>query len=99
MNNLEKLEKEISEKLPRLKEHTRTSGCMAFLPHIMLNDVLEWLGIIGEFENQYAIESDGELKLWDTWDHEWNLKAKWDLSKPLLKDQSQELIDYLKGLI
>jgi hypothetical protein len=60
----------------------------------MLNDVLDWLDIKGI----YAFTSDGEMiESYEGWDTP--TKSKWNLSKPLLKDQSQELIDYLVTLI
>lgn len=68
----------------------------------MLNDVLEWLQII---DWTLAICSNGVLieeqvqNEYYTVHTELNLEPKWDLSKPLLKDQSQNLIDYLVTLI
>ena len=61
---------------------------------IMLNDVLEWLD---EIKNNYFfyIKANGEL------DFDTSLKEDlfWNLSKPYLKDQSKELIDFLYNLI
>lgn len=56
----------------------------------MLNNVLEWLHItekrsIGVFAADY-LDPD-------------NIDPIWDLKSVYLKDQSQELIDYLAGLI
>jgi|688.fasta_scaffold81681_7 hypothetical protein len=63
---------------------------------ILLSDVLEWLkGINTEIHsiNKYGLFHDRN------WNGAKDLKCAWDLSKPYLKDQSQELIDYLHSLI
>jgi len=57
-----------------------------------LSDVLEYIGVDYE-EQPYYINVYGELMTSKS-----VFKAKWDLSKPLLKDQSEELIDYLLSL-
>lgn len=140
MTNLEKLEKDIREKLPRLVEltegcelnymgikfsilkrneaenlftltsddipsytvqsiHHVESKCEVIGHPVMLNDVLEWLGIKAEYIDEYAIDSAGKLlKFDDDYGYEY-LGKKWDLFKPYLKDQPQELIDYLASLI
>jgi hypothetical protein len=66
----------------------------------MLNDVLEWLSNHVNEYYSYSIGSHGylmECALFSEWDYKDDLK--WDLSKPYLRDQSQELIDYLAELI
>lgn len=63
-----------------------------------LSDVLEYLGTIGE-DDDFRIYSDGIIQFWDyLYSHYCNAKISWDLSQPLLKDQSEELIDYLLRL-
>lgn len=139
MTNLERLEKDIREKLPRLME--LTEGCIfksikytykiiyydkisklfkvlyindgdctwkyqeeiynqTIIGHdILLNDILEWLGTINQ---DYTFENNGFLLYYYEDGYcriEGSTKPKWDLSKPLLKDQPQELIDYLASLI
>lgn len=49
-----------------------------------LSDVLEW--------SQNIQENDATLNRYGLW---FTDDITWDLSKPLLKDQSEELIDYL----
>ena len=59
----------------------------------MINDVLEWLG------DKYSIDNDGNLYKYDIDKFQWVYKMRfWDLSKPYLKDQSKELINYLNEL-
>lgn len=64
-----------------------------------LNDVLEWIGI--KYSDDIEIDCTGQFSKYNyeyesfQYESDW----KWDLSKFLLKDQSQELIDYLAGLI
>lgn len=128
MTNLEKLEKEIRDKLPRLME--LSEGCIVDINNlskvrlthpivtnedgrictpyhvytdfkvigheVLLNDVLEWLGVISEKGFPYAVLTDCSLTKWDSPD--FVDAGKWDLTKPHLKDQSQELIEYLAGL-
>jgi hypothetical protein len=57
---------------------------------IMLNDVLLWFKIqeykYGHFESHYFCIYNSEEK---------TEPIEWDLTKPYLKDQSQELIDFL----
>lgn len=57
----------------------------------MLNDVLEWLGLMGV---EY-ISYDGQLYIYK----EIETGFIWDLSKPYLKDQSPELITFLHSLL
>jgi len=67
----------------------------------MLNDVLEWLSIKNDTVDYYGFDSAGNY-LW--FNHALNKfstnpTVKWDLTKPYLKDQSPELINFLHGLI
>jgi hypothetical protein len=55
----------------------------------MLNDVLEWMWVK---DNSRLLETHQSNLLIDS-------SNKWDLSHPYLKDQSQEIIDYLASLI
>lgn len=127
MTNLERLEKDIREKLPRLME--LTEGCVINYKHSdanvinkrgseyclvkasgivewvkdyviinyriighdpMLSDVLEWYS----FTNGLCFDPPRQSI------YGFYFKTfAWDLSKPHLKDQSQELIDYLASLI
>jgi len=136
MTNLEKLEKEIRLKLPRLME--LSDGCIVkfkmmngvmskhfiiqciddkgdvycnngytkppqnnliIIGHeIQLNDVLEWFRNKNVVNNRYVTisftEREGFIRIGEHY-----LIGDWDLSKNLLKDQSQELIDSLSELI
>ena len=74
---------------------------------ILLNDVLEWLKDLSRYTT-YAIESDGcfLVNKGGEWTALTYLNSKnnnqvvfWDVTKPALKDQSQELIDALCELI
>lgn len=67
----------------------------------MLNDVLEWLSLKSDTVDYYGFDSAGNY-LW--FNHALNKfstnpTVKWNLSKPYLKDQSPELINFLHGLI
>jgi len=68
------------------------SNCRIGQP-ILLNDVLEWLMILDK-KGIYAIDCSGLL-----FDSKARKIGNWNLSKPALKDQSQELIDALCELI
>jgi len=59
---------------------------------ILFNDVLVWISKL-DFSNKYPITYLGEIR------HNGNVICDWNLSKPALKDQSQELIDALYELI
>lgn len=139
MKNLEKLEKEIRLKLPRLIE--LSEGCLVKDKHgdiekilhhyesnlvitidsigyvsstkiftdkdviigheIKLNDVLEWFRLKNTYTKQTSISfttREGFIRLGISSDDHY-LIGDWDLSKNLLKDQSQELIDSLSELI
>lgn len=63
---------------------------------ILLNDVLEWLKGFKKqnLELAYGFNLRGEF-----WDVDAYYMCEWDLSKPALSDQSQELIDTLTELI
>lgn len=89
MTNLERLEADIRVKLPHLEYGA------------MLNNVLEWLG---KTNSNWAFTSTGVLRerieasRFMTVYHE-EEQLVWDLKSVYLKDQTQELIDYLVGLI
>lgn len=115
MKALEQLTADIWEKLPRLiyedefelfdesNGYRHTEKLLIPEPP-MLNDVLEWLTILNldnitvEFSNQeFCIAKDNsQVDHYDDDDFEGVI---WDLSKPYLKDQSPELIDFLHSLI
>lgn len=54
----------------------------------LLSDVLEWMK--GLHTEIHSINKYGHFH-----DRVWNGICSWDLSKPYLKEQNQELIDYL----
>ena len=59
----------------------------------MLNDVLAWLSNIGSsayFLNIYGVFFNRHIS---------NMRIVWDLENPYLKDQSEELINFLYSLI
>lgn len=57
----------------------------------LLSDVLEWLkGLDTEI---HSINKYGHFH-----DRAWNGVYSWDLSKPYLKEQNKELIDYMRTL-
>lgn len=63
----------------------------------MLNDVLEWHSKNGNDKYSHFEVSKGEA-YFSIYDGEETESLIWDLSKPYLKDQSPELIDFLHGL-
>jgi hypothetical protein len=54
----------------------------------LLSDVLEWMKVL--HTEIHSINKYGHFH-----DRVWNGIYSWDLSKPYLKEQNQELIDYL----
>jgi hypothetical protein len=74
---------DVKQGLPRDNYYPRDLTLLGQEPQ--LNDVLEWINKEPK-ANILVI-----IRFCDTF--------KWDLSKPLLKDQSQELIDYLTSLV
>lgn len=64
----------------------------------MLNDILKWHSLNGR--NKYShfevIKGEGNFCIYEGEELE---RIIWDLSKPCLKDQSNELIDWLAELI
>jgi hypothetical protein len=76
------------------KEFSKETSIIGHEP--LLSDVLEWLkGLDIELHsiNKYGLFHDRK------WNCAKDLKCAWDLSEPYLKDQSNELIDYLHSLI
>lgn len=65
---------------------------------IMLNDVLKWHSYNGRDKYSHFEISKGEA-YFSIYDGEEAESIIWDLSKPLLKDQSQELISWLADLL
>lgn len=59
----------------------------------MLHDILQWFNIIIE-----EVKEEGFEKRIYLYDRMKELPGLWDLSKPYLKDQSEELIDFLDKL-
>lgn len=94
MTNLEKLEADIRGKLPRLQEK-KIFDLASQTPK--LNDILEWLGL--KMRTTYAVTCNGEIIKIFSREEVDSINKYWKLEKPYLKDQSQELIDYLAGLI
>lgn len=87
---------DVEKGLPRSEYYPRDLTILGIEPQ--LNDVLEWLGkimLINGYENTdpYYINILGEIH-----NSKSQLLCKWDLSKPFLKDQSEELINYLASL-
>ncbi|KAA2223017.1 hypothetical protein [Chryseobacterium sediminis] len=101
MKALEELTADIREKLPRLKEsnkYQRLGGLdIITVNSIMLNDVLEWMR--EETEDMANINSEGVIYFTNYWNNASDKAETWNLSKPYLKDQSPELINFLHGLI
>jgi len=66
---------------------------------VKLNDVLEWLNIKYKYGN-HGINSNGQMIYWGKDEGQYIIcTEEWDLSKPNLKNQSHDLINYLAGLI
>lgn len=105
MTNLERLEKDIREKLPRLNiKEPRIIGSNTFWldPQILLSDVMEWICIVKAIEGRFDTEPlyiDSGGNLFKIRDNDFWYEEYWDLSKPYLKEQSEDLIDYLATLI
>jgi len=103
MTNLERVTADIREKLPRMSkiEVPHILGVYWESPKPMLNDVLEWLHNKYETYRRHTIDTYGHLNINYRYSYgdEVVQMSSWDLSKPYLKDQSNELIDYLAGLI
>lgn len=87
MTNLDKLEKDIREKVTRLNGSNHP---------IMLNDVLEWLDKLPIAF--FKITSKGSIIKYNDYDGNDTI-GRWDLQSIYLYDQPQKLIDYLAGLI
>jgi len=69
----------------------------------MLNDVLEWLKSISEYTDKYCITIGGDFLKMNFIQSSFELinshtNPRWDMSKPYLKDQSTELIEWLSTL-
>lgn len=66
----------------------------------MLNDVLEWVKSNQFFIDDLYVDNDGFFGLLDfCYEKFKSLKLQWDFSKPYLKDQTEELIEFLFNLI
>lgn len=79
-----------SDGLPRNNYYPRDLELVGKEP--MLNDVLEWLK--GIDTRIHSINKYGTIH-----DTDWCNICSWDLSKPYLKDQPKETIDYLFKLL
>lgn len=100
MTHAEKLtavENAIREALPRLK---------MFGKELMLNNVLEWLNSFNTgLNNTFDVElntayiSDGYKKTLLIEKNYNQGDTDWDLSKPYLKDQNEDVINFLYNLI
>lgn len=69
----------------------------------LLSDVLEWLKLISEYPDEFCITIGGDFLKMNFIQSSFELinshtNPRWDLSKPYLKEQNQELIDYLYTL-
>lgn len=66
----------------------------------MLNDVLEWIDITYEKGSMFLkyVMFQTSKRFLEIWFGD-KIFAKWDLSKPYLKDQSIEFIEFLYNLI
>ena len=69
----------------------------------MINDVLEWVKLISEYTDEYCITIGGDFLKMNFIQSSFELinshtNPRWDLSKPYLKDQSYELIEWLSTL-
>ena len=87
----------------QMKNVDYRSGDFVIIGHeIKLNDVLEWFRNKLMVNNGYVTISftdrEGFIRLGISSDDH-HLIGDWDLPKNLLKDQSQELIDSLSGLL
>ncbi len=84
------------------KEFSKETSIIGHEP--LLNDVLEWLKSISEYTDEYCITIGGDFLKMNFIQSSFELinsrtNPRWDMSKPYLKDQSNELIDYLHSLI
>lgn len=83
------------------KKHINTYTPLIIIGHdIMLNDVLEWIKFNAfsvEFQENGDFNLHRELKLSKSIERYGFVN--WNLSKPLLKDQLEELINFLYTLI
>lgn len=93
---------ELNSELPNTlainKKHIDSFEIVGY--EIMLNDVLEWIKFNAfnvEFQENGDFNLYRELKLSKSIER-YNF-VNWDLSKPLLKDQLEELIKFLYNLI
>jgi hypothetical protein len=66
--------------------------------NIMLNDVLKWHSSNGRDKYSHFEVSKGEA-YFSIYDGEETESLVWDLSKPFLKDQSNELLEWLADLL
>jgi hypothetical protein len=66
--------------------------------NIMLNDVLKWHSSNGRDKYSHFEISKGEA-YFSIYDGEETESLVWDLSKPFLKDQSNELLEWLADLL
>ena len=66
--------------------------------NIMLNDVLKWHSSNGRDKYSHFEISKGEA-YFSIYDGEETESIIWDLSKPYLKDQSKELLEWLADLL
>ena len=95
MTQLQQLETKIRQALPRLQEMVSKGTILGmhnyYKHHIYLSDVLEWLGKV----EYHSVTVYGTFTRTDKLQGQ----TKWDLSKPLLKDQPKEVIEYLNNLV
>ncbi len=76
------------------KESSIIRNCDILGKDIMLNDVLEWINVIIE-----EVKKEGFEKRIYLYVRIKELSGQWDLTKPYLKDQNEELINFLHRLI
>ena len=96
MNELQQLETKIRQALPRLKEDVfiktpfgETLKIREEFREIYLSDILEWLKSFNVKNIAGITYQENRIRY---------IIGEWDLSKPLLKDQPKEVIEYLNQL-
>ncbi|MGH1520564.1 hypothetical protein [Chryseobacterium sp. JK1] len=112
MKALEELTADIREKLPRLRIELNVTFKRStqrvddyFFKSPMLNDVLEWHSKYYSKNSHFEVfnvvmnNEKHSAGVFLDYSEEDTGRFIWDLSKPYLKDQSPELIEFLHGLI
>lgn len=100
MTPLQELETKIRQSIPFLKEEYEAfedgSVDRDMITKVMLNHVLEYVSYFdGPWYADRGLNSTGFF--FDVVQKKW-LNARWNLKSPYLKDQSEELINFLNDL-